>query len=185
MLRSRAPWAIPVGIAVVAIVVTQLVARMRWALKEARTSAPDTVVSVLQREPQRERQAEASAQLFPLGARVLTKTRGAAQVLAFDEQARTYDVAVGDLGGDAASVTLAESDLEVAEVAELVVYPIKSCAGTRLDAAEITARGLHHDRLWMFADESGKFITQRRYPQMALIAPKLLPDMANPTVRGG
>lgn len=47
-----------------------------------------------------------------------------------------------------------------------------------------TAKGLAHDRTWMFADESGKFITQRRYHKMALIVPKLVPDMANPTVRG-
>lgn len=35
----------------------------------------------------------------------------------------------------------------------------------------------------MFADEDGKFISQRRYPTMALIAPKLLPSLESPTVR--
>lgn len=34
----------------------------------------------------------------------------------------------------------------------------------------------------MFADEDGKFITQRRYHKMALIAPKLVPSIENPKV---
>lgn len=44
-------------------------------------------------------------------------------------------------------------------------------------------KGLLHDREWMFADEKGKFITQRRYHRLALVHPKLVPDVENPTVR--
>ncbi|TYZ66388.1 hypothetical protein PybrP1_004120 [[Pythium] brassicae (nom. inval.)] len=174
VLRSRAPWAIPMGVAVVVLVLTQIVSRVRWALAEAKSAS---VPSVLQRNERLERLAETSAQLHPVGARVLTKTRGVAKVLAYDESARTYEVAIE--GSE--SATLDEADIEVPEVAEFVVYPIKSCAGTRLDTAEITAKGVRHDRLWMFADEDGKFISQRRYAKMALIAPKLVPSMESPT----
>lgn len=129
-------WEIPVVIAVVAIVTTQIVSRVRWALAEA---THESVASVLQRNDHAERLAEASAQLHPVGARALTKTRSVATVRAYDEQTRTYTVEIeGDDGAASTSVTLEETDLEVPEIAEFVVYPIKSCAGTRLETAEIT-----------------------------------------------
>ncbi|GLE10392.1 hypothetical protein PINS_up022493, partial [Pythium insidiosum] len=62
----------------------------------------------------------------------------------------------------------------------MLVYPIKSCRGIRLEKAKITERGISNDRTWMFTDEAGTFITQRRYHKMALIDP-LLDDMENPT----
>ena len=34
----------------------------------------------------------------------------------------------------------------------------------------MTNRGLQYDRRWMVADENGKFMTQRRFPRMSLIA---------------
>lgn len=43
-------------------------------------------------------------------------------------------------------------------------------------------KGLLHDREWMFADEKGKFITQRRYHKLALVHPKLVPSVEYPTV---
>lgn len=48
-------------------------------------------------------------------------------------------------------------------------YPIKSAAGMALTQAQIDARGLQYDRRWMVVDRHGKFMTQRRYPRMALI----------------
>ena len=58
-------------------------------------------------------------------------------------------------------------------VSSLHIYPVKSCAGIALDKAEVLPRGLQHDRRWMVVDASGRFITQRDYPRMALIAVEL------------
>ncbi|NJM98781.1 MAG: MOSC domain-containing protein [Phormidesmis sp. RL_2_1] len=55
-------------------------------------------------------------------------------------------------------------------LSELYVYPIKSAAGIALKQAQLTARGLQYDRRWMVVDGKGKFVTQRRFPRMALMA---------------
>jgi uncharacterized protein YcbX len=54
-------------------------------------------------------------------------------------------------------------------VAALFVYPIKSCAGIAVPVADVTARGLRHDRRWMVVDEHGRFLTQRTLPRMQLV----------------
>ncbi|MEM9092987.1 MAG: MOSC N-terminal beta barrel domain-containing protein [Cyanobacteria bacterium P01_F01_bin.53] len=54
-------------------------------------------------------------------------------------------------------------------LSELNAYPIKSAAGISLSQAEVTLRGLKHDRRWMICDRNGKFLTQRKLPKMALI----------------
>lgn len=51
----------------------------------------------------------------------------------------------------------------------LHTYPIKSAAGISLKQSAVTMRGLQHDRRWMVCDRSGKFLTQRKFPKMALI----------------
>jgi uncharacterized protein YcbX len=62
-------------------------------------------------------------------------------------------------------------------LAELVLYPVKSCAGISLPAATVTSAGLMHeqiyDREWMLVDADGNFLTQRQHPRMALITPRL------------
>ncbi|MEX3788371.1 MOSC domain-containing protein [Paraburkholderia sp. BR14374] len=58
-------------------------------------------------------------------------------------------------------------------ISELFVYPIKSCAGIRLDAARLRATGLEYDRNWMIVDPEGAMFTQRAYPRMALIKVEL------------
>ncbi|MFZ6766843.1 MOSC domain-containing protein [Undibacterium sp. Di26W] len=62
-------------------------------------------------------------------------------------------------------------------IAELNIYPIKSCAGIRLSTAVLTDTGLSaggvHDREWMLVDEQGLFLTQREYPLMVTIRPEL------------
>lgn len=64
---------------------------------------------------------------------------------------------------------------------ELNLYPIKSCGGIALREATITSAGLMsdhiYDREWMVVDSSGKFLTQREHPKMALIKPHLRADM--------
>ena len=52
----------------------------------------------------------------------------------------------------------------------LFIYPIKSLGGISLPAADLTARGLRHDRRWLLVDERNRFLTQREHPTMALLA---------------
>ncbi|KAF1322683.1 Mosc domain protein, partial [Globisporangium splendens] len=167
-----------IGFTFAALVVTQLMLHFRHASrKNALASATSPVQCVLQKDDELEQLAENGSQVYPVGAVVATKTHGNATVLAYDAATETYRVEVDD---DKNVVELAEKDVEVAEVVGFYVYPIKSCAGIRLDSVEITPKGVLHDRNWMFADENGKFITQRRYHKMALIVPKLLPNFENP-----
>lgn len=63
-------------------------------------------------------------------------------------------------------------------VAQLWVYPVKSCAGVRVPSVRLDATGLAHDREWMVVDPQGVFLTQRSHPRMALIQPVLLEDGA-------
>lgn len=61
----------------------------------------------------------------------------------------------------------------MATISQINVYPIKSCAGIALDEARMFAHGLEYDRHWMLVDTSGRFVTQRTMPRMALIEPEL------------
>lgn len=54
-------------------------------------------------------------------------------------------------------------------VTAINVYPIKSCGGIARQSAEVRARGLDGDRRYMLVDGDGVFLTQRRYPQLALV----------------
>lgn len=58
-------------------------------------------------------------------------------------------------------------------VGGLWVYPIKSCKGIELQTATLTPEGLAWDRHWMLVDDEGRFLTQRQFPRMALIATTL------------
>jgi len=64
----------------------------------------------------------------------------------------------------------------MATVSELILYPIKSCAGMAVGEAIVTIAGLSasgvHDREWMLVTEEGQFLTQREHPRMALITPR-------------
>lgn len=57
-----------------------------------------------------------------------------------------------------------------ATLTDLHVYPIKSCRGIALTSARLAPTGLADDRHWMLVRPNGRFITQREYPRMALIA---------------
>ncbi len=59
------------------------------------------------------------------------------------------------------------------DVMGLYTYPIKSCAGVRLEEAEITPRGIKHDRDYMLVDDNGNYVTQQQIPELALIVPKI------------
>lgn len=58
-------------------------------------------------------------------------------------------------------------------IASLHSYPVKSCAGLTHQQAIITPGGLEHDRHWVIVDQYGIFMTQRTYPRMALIHPRI------------
>lgn len=58
----------------------------------------------------------------------------------------------------------------------LFLYPVKSLGGFTVPAAEVDDLGLVGDRRFMVVDESGKFLTQRALPRMALIRTALTAD---------
>lgn len=58
-------------------------------------------------------------------------------------------------------------------IAQLFVYPIKSCAGIELFEARLQETGLAHDRQFMLVDAQGRFVSQRELPRMALIRPEI------------
>ncbi|HOX81703.1 MAG TPA: MOSC domain-containing protein [Chryseolinea sp.] len=65
------------------------------------------------------------------------------------------------------------SDLKLSEI---WVYPIKSLGGISLQESRVLEKGLQHDRRWMLVDETGKFMTQRDHPQMALFKLSIYPE---------
>ncbi|MDL2358086.1 MAG: MOSC N-terminal beta barrel domain-containing protein [Pseudomonadota bacterium] len=68
----------------------------------------------------------------------------------------------------------------MAKLSQLILYPVKSCAGLSVPAATVTRAGLAldnvRDREWMVVGDDDQFLTQREHPRMALIAPQLHAD---------
>jgi uncharacterized protein YcbX len=60
-------------------------------------------------------------------------------------------------------------------VKEIWVFPVKSCAGIRVDSCKLNSHGFLNDRKWMFVTPQGKFLTQREAPGMRLIEPSFDP----------
>lgn len=58
-------------------------------------------------------------------------------------------------------------------LSQLMIYPVKSCAGINLQAAHTSRFGLQYDRRWMLVDANGVMLTQRQHPRMCLIQPIL------------
>ena len=52
----------------------------------------------------------------------------------------------------------------------LYLYPIKSLGGYAVACADVTPRGLRHDRRWLLVDERNRFLTQRQQPALALLS---------------
>lgn len=60
----------------------------------------------------------------------------------------------------------------------MIVYPVKSCKGIHVECAQMTTHGLAYDRRWMIVDEeTGRAVTQRTHPKMALICTSLPPEV--------
>jgi uncharacterized protein YcbX len=58
-------------------------------------------------------------------------------------------------------------------LSNIIYYPIKACRGFEVDSACVERMGLEHDRRMMVVTEQGQFLTQREYPRLALVTPKL------------
>ena len=62
-------------------------------------------------------------------------------------------------------------------VSQLCVYPLKSCQGINLPEAEVRTKGFLWDREMMLVSGNGKFITQRQFPQLALVRVEIVDRM--------
>lgn len=63
--------------------------------------------------------------------------------------------------------------MESKRISSLFIYPIKSCAGISMSEARLTPTGFEHDREFMLVDENRNFLSQRKYPNMALIRSRI------------
>ncbi len=55
------------------------------------------------------------------------------------------------------------------QLSGITIYPVKSCAGIKLDCVTLDRFGPVGDRRWLVVDERGRFISQREQALMALI----------------
>ena len=60
---------------------------------------------------------------------------------------------------------------QVASISTLVVYPLKSAAGVAMPRAELTPRGLRHDRCWCVMNPDGLVQDQRVRPMLSMVMP--------------
>lgn len=58
-------------------------------------------------------------------------------------------------------------------LSSLIYYPIKACRGVQVDSSCVSRMGLEHDRRMMIVTPEGEFLTQREFPRLALVTPKL------------
>lgn len=81
------------------------------------------------------------------------------------------------LQGGSMGETSSGDTIEGYELSEIRVYPIKSCAGqsiTKDEEWKLTRHGLEYDREWILVDKrTGKGLSQKKYPRMALIKPRV------------
>jgi uncharacterized protein YcbX len=54
-------------------------------------------------------------------------------------------------------------------IQDIFIYPIKSLGGVRFEEAWVEEKGFQYDRRWMLVKEDGTFITQREFPDLALL----------------
>ncbi|RIX97292.1 MOSC domain-containing protein [Aureimonas flava] len=55
------------------------------------------------------------------------------------------------------------------QVSTLAIHPVKGGRARHPDAADLEPMGLRDDRRWMLVDETGRFLTQREHPPLALL----------------
>lgn len=54
-------------------------------------------------------------------------------------------------------------------LSEIRIYPVKSLAGFSRTECTLTPQGLEDDRRWMVVDASGRFLSQRTFPDMCFL----------------
>lgn len=59
------------------------------------------------------------------------------------------------------------------EVTGLSFYPIKGAAGTYVEEANLSERGLQYDREWVVCSPDGSFMSQRKEPELAVVEPTI------------
>ncbi len=80
--------------------------------------------------------------------------------------------------------------MNIPYIAELYIYPIKSCGAISLQSVKTDKYGLQHDRQWMIINKNNEFLTQRELPILSLIIPSIkdekltitLPDTSTQSV---
>lgn len=70
-------------------------------------------------------------------------------------------------------------------ISSLMLYPIKSCAGVSVASATVSSRGFVHDRSFLVVDFTGRFLSQRKLPRLALITPSVRTEPPSPSGPGG
>jgi uncharacterized protein YcbX len=68
------------------------------------------------------------------------------------------------------------SDVPTISLTGIYLYPVKGAAGLSLDQCTLDSFGIVHDRRWMVVDSDGVFLSQRSFPRMALLSPRLEDD---------
>lgn len=53
-------------------------------------------------------------------------------------------------------------------LSDIIIYPVKSLPGVRINEIKVEPRGLQYDRRWMLIDENDKFITIRQHHELLL-----------------
>src|SRR3712207_3552255 len=76
------------------------------------------------------------------------------------------------------------SNLRFVHVAELWRYPIKSMAGERLSAVELSSDGFPGDRVMRVEDADGNQITARTKPELLALRATVNGDARSPLVDG-
>ncbi|GJR66145.1 molybdenum cofactor sulfurase isoform X1 [Tanacetum coccineum] len=72
------------------------------------------------------------------------------------------------------SVHSAQEDCRTTHhLTSIVVYPIKSCAGFRVDSWPLSSTGLLYDREWLLKSMTGEILTQKKVPEMYFIGTKI------------
>ncbi|KAI3769040.1 hypothetical protein L6452_00136 [Arctium lappa] len=59
------------------------------------------------------------------------------------------------------------------QLTSIVVYPIKSCAGFKVDSWPLSSTGLLYDREWLLKSMNGEILTQKKVPEMYYIGTKI------------
>ncbi len=70
-----------------------------------------------------------------------------------------------------------------AHLSALHIYPVKGCGGLAVTSARVDPLGLVGDRRFLIVGPTGKFLTQRSHPVMALISTALDPSTLTLTYR--